>query len=96
MKVSEIIKRAAEYLEANEDSSFKDGGLFAITQVPDAHWMDKMQAICLLVATVYPIESKKSPATFNWWSFSKRGRNERIIGMWLAYEVAKDFERKVK
>ena len=46
MKVSEIIKRAAEYLEANEDSSFKDGGVFAITQVPDTHWIDKMQAIC--------------------------------------------------
>ena len=94
MKVSKIIKRAAEYLEANEDSSFKDGGVFAITQVSGTAFIERIQAISLLVATMYPIESNRSPVTFNWWSFSKRGRNERIIGMWLAYEVAKDFERK--
>ena len=94
MKVSEIIKRAAEYLEANEDSSFKDGGLFAITQVPDAHWIEKMQAISFLVAFITPLKSNRDPFAFSWWSFSKRGCNERIIGMWLAYELAKDFERK--
>jgi hypothetical protein len=94
MKVSEIIKSAAEYLEANEDSSFKNGGVAAIIQVSGADFIEKIQAISFLVATIYPIESNRSPATFSWWSFSKRGCNERIIGMWLAYELAKDFERK--